>query len=531
MATPRPVRRLVLWVPDWPVVAGIAAAGAPVQTAAAVFRANRVVACSASARARGVTRGMRRRDAQARCPELLVLQHNHDQEGRLFETVAGAVERHAPGIQIVRPGLVAVPIAGAAVYAGGEAALAEQLIDDVAATAGVEAVAGAADGLFAAILAARRGTIVDPGRSREFLAPLSLAELDDPGSGRADLVGLLHRFGLRTLGDFAQLTERDITDRFGRAGALAHRLARGLEEHPPTRREPPPELAVEQAFDDDPVDRIDAAAFAAKRLADQLHARLAARGLAVTQLAISATTSTGQHYVRVWRSAGPLTAAALADRVRWQLEGWIKKPSGDRPAAGIVLLRLEPEETVGGGSLQMQLPAAGQSPDADERAARALRRIQAILGPDSVLIAVPTGGRGPAERMTLIPFEDRYEVPAERAPWPGSLPAPAPATTPPDPWPAHVHDADGDPLGYTRRGRLTAMPVTVVVADRAPRPVLAWAGPWPASTSGPGRARRGVRIQVVLAEAAPGAGETALLLLGHDTDTGALRWEVEGLYD
>ncbi|HET6288798.1 MAG TPA: hypothetical protein VFG15_18875 [Amycolatopsis sp.] len=183
---------------------------------------------------KNVTRETRPGDGRDRSPR----HRNEDQEGRLFDTVAGAVERHAPGIQIVRPGLVAVPIAGAAVYAGGEAALAEQLIDDVSAAAGVEAVAGAADGLFAAILAARRGTLVDPGRSRDFLAPLSLAELDEPGSGRADLVGLLHRFGLRTIRDFAQLLERDVTARFGRAGTLAHRLARGLDEHPPTRRTP-----------------------------------------------------------------------------------------------------------------------------------------------------------------------------------------------------------------------------------------------------------------------------------------------------
>ena len=35
--------------------------------------ANRVIACSASARAVGVRRGLRRREAQARCPQLHVV--------------------------------------------------------------------------------------------------------------------------------------------------------------------------------------------------------------------------------------------------------------------------------------------------------------------------------------------------------------------------------------------------------------------------------------------------------------------------
>jgi protein ImuB len=527
------VRRLVLWVPDAPVVAALAAADVPVQTVAAVFTANRVVACSASARARGVVRGMRRREAQVRCPELLVLQHNPDRDATFFETVAATVEQHAPGIQVVRPGLVAVPIAGAAFHAGGEATLAEQLVDHVAAAAGVEALAGVADGLFAAILAARRGVLVAPGRTREFLAPLPLAELTGAGTGRAELIDLLYRLGIRTFGMFAELPERDVANRFGHDGILAHRLARGLDEHPPSRRKPPPELAVEQAFDD-PIDRVDAAAFAAKRLADLLHAQCAAQGLAITQLAITATTGTGQYYQRIWRSAEPLNAAAISDRVRWQLDSWLTNRSlDDRPTAGIDVLRLEPQETVGGGSLQMQLPAAGQAPDSDERAARALRRVQALLGPDSVVTAVPTGGRGPTERMTLIPFDDRRDTPADDKPWPGKLPAPAPATTPANPWPAHVYGSGGDPVGYTDRDFLTDVPAVVVVSDRPPRQVLSWAGPWPISLSGRavGEGRHGVRIQVVLAESAPGVGETALLLLGRAIGDEALLWTVEGHYD
>src|SRR5690606_10487045 len=78
-----PVRMLVLWCPDWPVVAAASEAGLPVDEPAAVLVANRVVACSAVARAVGVRRGMRRREAQFRCPELAVFADDPDRDARL----------------------------------------------------------------------------------------------------------------------------------------------------------------------------------------------------------------------------------------------------------------------------------------------------------------------------------------------------------------------------------------------------------------------------------------------------------------
>ncbi|MFE3170048.1 hypothetical protein ACFXPA_25500 [Amycolatopsis sp. NPDC059090] len=96
-------RMLVLWCPNWPVVAG-AAAGLRVQAPAAVVHRNRVAACSAGARSAGVRRGMRRREAQSRCPELTVFGHDPDRDGRRFESVASAVESVAPAWIEVKAG-------------------------------------------------------------------------------------------------------------------------------------------------------------------------------------------------------------------------------------------------------------------------------------------------------------------------------------------------------------------------------------------------------------------------------------------
>jgi protein ImuB len=393
-------RVLVLWVPDWPVVAAARAAGVPAHRPAAVVVANRVLACSAVARSRGVRRGLRRREAQARCPDLAVLDRDADRDARAFEPVVLAVEGLAPGVEIVRPGLLALSAKGPVGWFGGERAAAERLVDEVAARARVESQVGIADGLFAAVLAARRGLAVAPGGSRAFLAPLGVEELDrDPDVDRSDLVDLLRRLGLRSLGAFAALDRHDVASRFGADAVLGHRLARGLDPRPPVRRAPPEDLAVEVELDP-PVDRVDAAAFAARGLAERLHAVLAGHGLSCTRLGIAAHTVEGEELHRVWRCADPLTPAGTVDRVRWQLDSWLTR--GGTGAVG--RLRLVPQETVPAGALQLGL--WGEVGESDERAGRALVRVQALLGPDAVVTAVLTGGRDPAERVRLVPWGD-----------------------------------------------------------------------------------------------------------------------------
>ncbi|HEY2765732.1 MAG TPA: DNA polymerase Y family protein [Pseudonocardiaceae bacterium] len=552
-----PARLMAVWCPDWPVVAGAAAEGLTVQVPAAVVSANRVVTCSATARAHGVRRGQRRREAQGRCPELAVLADDPDRDARAFEPVAVAVEALAPGVEVVRPGLVAVPAYGPVRYFGSEPAVAERIVDMVAAQAAAECQIGIADGLFPATLAAHRGLLVPPGGSGDFLATLGIGELHQPGAGadRSALVDLLHRLGLRSLGAFAALSVDDVASRFGPEGVRAHRLARGLDERPLARRRPPADLTVTRTLDP-PVDRVDAAAFASREPAEQLHAALAARGLACIRLGVRACTEAGEELYRVWRCAEPLTPSGIADRVRWQLDGWLTS-RGARPGSadastlpaglgadgstlqaglgGITLLHLIPEEVIGGQALQRGL--WGESGEEDERAGRALVRVQGMLGPDSVFTGVPGGGRGPADRIRLVPWGDD-PTPARPAvdprlgaelPWPGRLPTPSPSRVPTTPLPADVLDNAGRIVGVSGRGVLSAVPYRVAMDGRPPRRVLSWAGPWPIEERWwePGGGRRCVRLQAVL-DAEPGrTGEPLAVLLGCETG----RWQVEGIYE
>lgn len=533
-----PARVMVVWCPDWPVTAGVAAEDLAARAPAAVVSANRIVACSATARAQGVRCGQRRREAQGCCPELVVLTDDPDRDARAFEPVVAAVEGLAPGVEVVCPGLIALPARGPARYFGGEATVAERIVDVIATQARVECQVGIADGLFAATLAAHRGLLIPPQGSAGFLAPLSIAELhqDATGVDRAALVDLLHRLGLRTLGAFAALPVDDIASRFGLDGARAHRLARGLDERPLARRDPPADLTVTRRFDP-PLDRVDAMAFASREPVEQLHAALAARGLACVRLGVSACTEAGEELHRVWRCAEPLTASGIADRVRWQLDGWLTSRDC-RPSTGITLLQLTPEEVIGGQALQRGL--WGEAGEDDERAGRALVRVQAMLGPDAVFTGVIGGGRDPTDRVRLVPWGDD-RVPARGAedplagssmctasPWPGRLPAPSPSRVFTRPLPAEVLDDAGCAVGVSGRGRLTGVPYRIAVDGNPPRRVLAWAGPWPVEERWwePGGGRRCARLQAVLDVTGPADDPLAVLLA---CETG--HWRVEGIYE
>ncbi|MGI8591382.1 MAG: DNA polymerase Y family protein [Nakamurella sp.] len=496
---PDRARTLVIWCPDWPAVAGARQEGRSASEPVAVFHANRVHTCTAAARTEGIKVGQRRRDAQSRCPDLLVLKVDADRDARLFEPVVAAVESVAPGIEILRPGLIACSSRGPARYFGSEMAAVERIVDIVEAL-DVECSVGIADSLPVAVLAARQTTIVPPGGSGEFCTSLPIAELAREPSiappGRAELVDLLIRLGIGTAGAFAALPETKVATRFGSDAVLAHRLAKGLAERGLSRRIISEELAVEQLCDP-PLDRVDAAAFAARALAEQFHARLADAGLACTRLAISATTDRGGHLSRIWRCARPLTPAATADRLRWQLDGWLtagrtvqpqrrRLPADDQvdeefvgPGA-ITLLRLAPIEAIGAGLVQYGL--WGSDGQDDQRAGWAFARVQGLLGPSAVLTPVLSGGRGPTDKITLLPWGEE-KVPARdpAAPWPGALPSPAPTRLVAQ-GAVQLIDERRAPVVVTERGVLSGIPTRLQASPAGPPPagswIQGWAGPW-----------------------------------------------------
>ena len=527
------------------------------------------------------------------------------------EPVAAALEQFTPLAEALRPGLHAFGARGPSRYFGGERALAE-LVARAAAKAvpsASRAGVGVADGLFAAGLAARAASrtsgtstarapsaetsaaegngaghsvstavlVVPPQQGRQFLAGLPLISLSDPVSplhpeeGATEaLLDVLWRLGIRTLGDLAALSEADVLGRFGWPGLLAHRLACGLDDRP-LQAEAVGEDAGAEAEIDPPADRIETVAFMARALADDVVARLARYGLDCVCIDIEAESDSGHASNRRWRHELRFSAADIVDRVRWQLEGWYR--SSERPTGPVALIRITP--CVVAPADGRQLGMWGARSEADERAAKALARVQGLLGAEAVTVPRLAGGRRPADTGRRVPLHaaeadaaDDAEAdagpardpstaavnrgkgkkgkgrksaktaktaatrarkvkagktakPAD-APWPGRLPAPLPAVVLDRPEPITVTDCGGDPVTVSGRGEASAAPWQVTDSTGRSQAVVAWAGPWPLDERWwrPSARRRQARFQLVLND---GSAHLCVLEAG--------RWQREATYD
>ena len=414
-----------------------------------------------------------------------------EQSGRLVALVT----EYCPTVESVRLGVCAFAARGPARYFGGEEALGTKLAA-AAAAAGLRCRAGVADGLFAAQLAAGPAdgadpvTVVPAGGTPRFLARQPVSVLGDP-----DLAGLLRRLGIRTLGDFAALPADAVASRFGEAGEAAFRLARGEQPRQLAVSAPPADLAVSAGFDP-PQPLAEPVVFAAKALAEQLHAGLAARGVSCVRVEVQVGWSDGRCSSRLWRHDGLLTAVQVANRVRWQLDA---APAGDADGAeggGITLLRLVPDQLVRATGRQLALWGEAVLPD---KVARAAMRVQALLGQDAVLRPVRSGGRSVRDQIHQCPFGADLEprLPPGR-PWPGRIPGPPPAVVYPEPRAARVTDLAGEPVTVSGRCAVSGAPAELAVDGGPPLAVTGWAGPWPLAERwwDPGGAVREARFQL-----------------------------------
>jgi len=371
------------------------------------------------------------------CPDLLE-QKEQGRERRAFEQLVGSVSSLVTRIETVRPGVCAIPTRGPSRYFGGDSALSRTLAAKVAgAVPGISAGIGVADGLFAAVLAARSAEAETSGSRSDgwampeagwaapkafvipaegtpaFLAPWPVGVLERP-----ELVELLVRLGIRTLGRFAALPSRHVLARFGTDGAACHKAAAGLTGELPGLR-------------------------------------------LVSDIGNASGGSRSQK--AVVRQPGFWGGTADAD---------VK--------AGVAIARVQEElgpEEVLSGRLQ-----GGRSPS--ERA-----RLVPLDGRTA-------GSAGDSPRSQSPPPQASTAGGGE--PWPGRLPSPSPAVVLTEPLPVALSDAEGRPVVVSARVLLSSSPVRVSVAGGPSQEVAGWAGPWPTDGQwwAPGNRRR-ARLQVV----------------------------------
>jgi hypothetical protein len=206
--------------------------------------------------------------------------------------------------------------------------------------------------------------------------------------------------------------------------------------------------------------------------------------------------------------------AIHAHRVARGLEGELR---GQRdPALARRLRALSGDGT----PREVQIGFFGDRHDAQRRAMAAAHLVRTRLGPDGVVTATVVGGRAYEDRVTLTPLGDATpDADADRAPWPGAMPAPAPATALRHPVAVQLRDGAGRAVAVDGHGLLTTPPVTFCVEPGAARAVRWFAGPWPTVERWWSARRRRAYVQLL-------AEDLAVLVYAESG-----RWWLAGIYD
>src|SRR5271166_935259 len=393
---------LVVAVGDRSSVAHQALAGRALALAPLVGAEQRVGEVSGAAEACGVARGMLLGEALARCPELTLVPADPVRVGEIGEVLVRSLESIGAAVEPGDPGLAYFETDGLeGVHGGRDATLAaaRRALPPFGTNAGGRLPLRMGGGptrfcALAAALAVRSGRplLLDGAGARRWLAgqPIGLLGFREE---TAALVATLQRLGVRTLGELAKLGRGPLSDRFGAAGALAHRLA-CVEDAPLRVRR------LEESLGES-MEVGDASSGAALQrvlgvLVNRLLARSERRGRTLRVVMLSARLLAGGG----WRER-VVFREALGDPERIRLALSVRLALVPAPAS---TLRLTVERFGPPAGEQGTLLDQGRA-DRAARLRQAVAQVRAVAGTDAALraICVDPLSRVPERRIVLAP--------------------------------------------------------------------------------------------------------------------------------
>jgi len=373
-----------------------ALAGRALAVAPPAGAAQRVGEVSGAAEACGVARGMVLGEALARCPELVLVPGDPVLVAEAWESSICALESIGASVEPARPGLAYFETDGLGGLHGTEAAT-------LAAARGAlrrPARIGGGPTRFCALAAAlavrsRRPLLVDGGQARRWLAgrPVELLGFREETAALPEPLG---RLGVRTLGELARLGRPALSDRFGAAGALAHRLACAQDTPPRGRRL---QERLEESMEVGDVGSGTVLERVLGVLVNRLLARSERRGRTLRAVTLSARLVAGGG----WREQ-VVFRQALNDprRIRLALSGRLPLLPAPASALRLTVERFGPPANEQGALLDQS------------RAARAARLREAVAqmriaaGRDAALraVCVDPDSRVPERRVVLAPIPE-----------------------------------------------------------------------------------------------------------------------------
>jgi protein ImuB len=392
-----------------------ALAGKALALAPRVGAEQRVGEVSGAAEAAGVARGMVLGEALARCPDLILIPPDPVKAVERWEATMAALESIGAAVEPARPGLAYFETGPLRRLHGTDTAtiaLAQGAAR--AALGGRSPRVGAGPTRFCALAGAlatrsRRPLVLEgppASEARRWLAaqPVGLLGFRED---TAALLEPLDRLGVRTLGELARLGRAALSDRFGAAGALAHRLAGG-EDSALRPRRPLESLAESMEVGDA------SSGEALKRvlgvLVNRLLARSERRGRTLRAVIVSARLIAGGG----WRER-VVFRQALCDPERIWLALSLRLLTLPAPADALRLTveRFGPPAHEQGTLLDgdSERPSVRRGAQRAARAARlrgAVAQVRTVAGQDAVLraVCVDPDSRVPERRVVLAPVPE-----------------------------------------------------------------------------------------------------------------------------
>lgn len=432
--------------------------------------------CSKLAGEAGVHRGMRSRDAQTSCPNLVLVNFDGNRDKKYFDTILSSLVEYVPEFSVLSPGLVAFKARGLSRFYGSEENASHVLLGALKEKEPlVEGRIGIADDLFTAVTAAKNTPKNAPiinvksGEEKKFLSKMPLEVLGDP-----ETVSLLQRLGLQTLEDFTLLGEDAVRERLGAPGEYLLRLAEGKSNTSPLFQEisedkkelinlPESCVLVEQI------------AFNIKAKTESYEKRLRREGLLITKIRICIGFDNETEQEKVWNHPQFFTATDLVDRVRWQLEQHVgeintAEPENSPAITWVKFEALDPE------NMLSHEPGLWES-KSDPRVHHMFSRIQRFVGQKGVLTGTTLKGRLAKETQMMTPWGDKKDQQLP-GPLPGALPSPLPGTIFSHPQKVSLIGKNGNRIEISPRSELSSAPALIIHGPHSLK-IDSWAGPWP----------------------------------------------------
>ncbi len=354
-----------------------------------------IVAATRRARRAGIRPDMTLTQARIRLPKLIARPRDPECERAAQEALLDVTEGFSPRIEDAGNGRAYLDLDGLErLYAGErpEHDLGQDLLRVVEQQAGMPARLGIASSKLSASLAAAQSPspmVVAPGKEIAFLAPLPLDHLNP----RAQVLKTLRRWGIGTLGDFANLPEAEVISRLGEVGRELHAVARGEDPRPLVPRTPPPVFQEGMELEW-PLVNLEPFLFVAHAALERLTARMQGQALGCKRLELSMELEDhGRHERSIELPAPTRDVKTLLTLLRLDLEA-------TSPGAPVLAFQLtaHPDRP-----REAQLSLFGPEALSPDRLATTLGRLFALLGKDRVGSPRLVDGHRP-ERFALVPY-------------------------------------------------------------------------------------------------------------------------------